>query len=333
MSQFRGTLFDWEFSNPKRSIQDGAFHLTGSVIFYSQTALDQMFRYVRPCTVRVAGDPFAGGLVYVDHWGPDPSGDLDMTYLDVGPPLPPPFDNATNWQPTPVTYKAILTSLSRNEALPNGVHKADADFLLLMDEVADVPGLTGSSRTGQTGSDTGAPPVDTGPPVGGGGVVRSVMGTNTSDTNAYSLWDDSLGENVPPPDQWEQPYTDATGWSNSVIAAGASGIWATTDGVWASTDPLADGEEVLFRQSFSVDEGTILSGVLRTSFNEHLTGVWINGNELEGTVGLGVAVPLFVDPAWLLQGEENVFAASCVSRGTEPAWVDFRLDLTYSEAG
>jgi len=327
MSNFRGTLFDWEFSNPRRSIQDGAIHLSGSIIFYSQTDLDSMFTYVRPCTVRVAGDPFAGGLVYVDHWGPDPSGQLDMTYLAPGTPLPPPFNNSTNWQPTPVTYKAILTSLTRNEALPSGVHKADADFLLLVDEIADAPGLTGSPRTGQTGTE--------GPPSGpiGGGVVRSVMGTNTSDTNAYSLWDDSSGENVPPPDQWEQPSVDATGWSNAVLAAGASGIWATTDGVWASTQPLGDGEEVLFRQSFSVDEGTILSGVVRTSFNEHLTGVWINGNELEGTVGLGVAVPLFVDPAWLLQGEENVFAASCVSRGTEPAWVDFRIDLTYAEAG
>ncbi|HEY1292932.1 MAG TPA: hypothetical protein VGJ60_07635 [Chloroflexota bacterium] len=152
VSSFRGTGFDWEYGNPKRTIQDGALHLSGSILVYDIVELDALFSYVRPCSVRVAGDPSVGGVVYVDHWGPDPSGPLNMS-LQVR-------SGIAN-RPVitePVTYTAILVSLSRNEALPMAVHKAEADFLLLVDPASAPDGaIGGTAKTAQTHEETGAP--------------------------------------------------------------------------------------------------------------------------------------------------------------------------------
>jgi len=329
MSAFKGIRFDWEFGNPKRTIQDGVLHLGGSVILYNQGDLDRMFGVVRPCTVRVAGDPSAGGLVYVDHWGPDPSGPLSMTYL--------PGDTD---EPNPVTYKAILTSLSRNEALPRGVHKGEVDFIILVDLLTNVPGTLGSPRTGQSSVQIGViqidpitnePVIPPDPNAPQGQRIDSVMGSNTGDTGALSLWD-GAGGNFEPPDQWEQDYFDHGDWPNSVQASNSSSVGAST-AVWSSSEPEGDGEEVLFAQTFNVslDDGEEIAGaILYLQFYEHLTGGWINGDTLFGD--LGVPQPMPVSPESLRPNEQNLIAISCVS-GSGRGFVSYRLDVYIQRAG
>lgn len=324
MSTFSGVLFDWEFGNPKRTRQDGALHLSGSIIIYSQDDLDALFGLVRPVAVRVAGDPSpgAGGLVYVDHWGPDPSGPLAMTYLAAG------ADN-----PTPVTYTAILTNLGRNEALPRGVHKADADFLLLIDEISSIPGQTGSPRTGQTAEQSGAPSPDTGllppgdVPGSGGAVGYYLMGSRTDHTGAMSLWNGT--DNDSPPAGWEQPDYDATDWDGAQQAAGAENILPTTQAVWWHDLPVAYGEEVLFHQTFGVPDGTILMAIMRMSFpsTAHLSAVWVNGVELDGSTGMSSSGTLAFEPSILLPGEQNTFATSVINEEGDTAWVSFLMEI------
>lgn len=120
MSNFAGFGFDWQFGNPKRSIDNGCVLLTGQAIVLSQIDLDGLFSVFRPVTRRAAGDPQAGGTAYVDHWGPDPSADLTMTYLD-GSPLVRML----------ISYKAILSAITLGQSLPLGVHFLDLEFTLL----------------------------------------------------------------------------------------------------------------------------------------------------------------------------------------------------------
>ena len=110
MSLFGTAVFDWQFSNPTMEVQDGAVHLSGPIVVYSNAALDALFALVRPVSVRVAGDPTGGGTTYVDHWGPDPSLLL-------------------KWQGKQAT--AILSTLSRGQAMPGDAHLCTATFVLL----------------------------------------------------------------------------------------------------------------------------------------------------------------------------------------------------------
>lgn len=112
MSFFQAINFDWQFSNPKRQYQDGCVILTGPVIIYSQADLDALFALYRPVARRVAGDPQTGGTVYVDHWGPDPSGPL------------------LTGTPT-MSYQAILSGITRTQWMPGDIHFGDLEFTLL----------------------------------------------------------------------------------------------------------------------------------------------------------------------------------------------------------
>lgn len=129
---FKGTKFDWEAGSPKRVVQDGATHYQGTIIVYRQDDLDKMFGYRRPCTVRAAGDPTAGGMVYVDHWGTDPSGLLQLLMSIWNPSANYPY-------PTLVGFTAILVDISRNETMMNGIHRADADFLIMQNVLTSIP--------------------------------------------------------------------------------------------------------------------------------------------------------------------------------------------------
>jgi hypothetical protein len=89
-STFRGTPFDWQFSNPHYAIDGGAPVFSGPIVVYSQADLDALFGYRRAVNRRQAGDPTAGGTSYIDYWGPDPSGALVMSQPPIASPTTPP---------------------------------------------------------------------------------------------------------------------------------------------------------------------------------------------------------------------------------------------------
>lgn len=116
-STFDGLEFDWLFATPKRELRDGLMVISGSTIVYSHKLVLALQRRVRPISVQVAGDPNAGGAVYVDHWGDDPARTLVMN-------LPVP-------DPAPYSYLAVLTKMTVDTPVPGGVFFCSLEFTLL----------------------------------------------------------------------------------------------------------------------------------------------------------------------------------------------------------
>lgn len=118
-SNFKTTGFDWQYTNPNRSVESYIVILSGPTVVYSQADVDTLFTYRCPVNIRATGDPANGGRVYVDHFGPDPSGPLQLFQLQ-------PDGTLVHKQ-----FSAILREIKRTQALPRGVHFCDMEFVLM----------------------------------------------------------------------------------------------------------------------------------------------------------------------------------------------------------
>lgn len=123
-STFIGTPFDWKQNNPKREIADGILVLSGDAIVYYEPDVEILFTFYRPVSRRVAGNPMVGGTVYIDYWGPDPSGLLITSPWVEVPGGTPPTHYGNQ-------YTAILSGFSRQEVVPGPLHFCQMEFTIL----------------------------------------------------------------------------------------------------------------------------------------------------------------------------------------------------------
>lgn len=129
MSDFAGITFDWEYANPAIKWPDGSLRLSGSIIVYSQEALDGLFGYLReeasarPIATVLDTDTVVAPVF--DYWGPDATAQIDT------PVLTPPEEGG--W------YSALLVSFERKEkkALDGwgidpaaNIHFCDAEWII-----------------------------------------------------------------------------------------------------------------------------------------------------------------------------------------------------------
>jgi hypothetical protein len=303
-SSFRNVGFDWNYSTPKREIRDGATVFSGQVWLYGQFALDQFFTFFRPVNVRVAGDPSAGGTVYVDHWGADPSGALITHVLDL--------DGSGHITPQPKTYTAILSGITRSAALPGGLHQAEVEFTLV-----------------DAGTSLGGVPVTSG---AGVAATQFIMSSTAADADVLNEWNGT--SNNTPPSGWMNTGFDDSGWANGVEAnlGGGDVPVSGSQAIWSSDTPEAVGQAVLFRQTFSltVPTGhTLTSAFLLLQMSDRIDSAWLNGHEIAADVAGYHADPpasVAIDTTFFLAGT-NLLAVESENLLSGAAWISYVIGV------
>jgi hypothetical protein len=121
--RFSGINFDWKYSKPQEVFSNGILHFSGPVVLYSQANLNALFGLRRAVNERPCGDPSAGGTVFVDYWGPNPSAAL-ITPLQVE-------TTPGVFQAVLYSYTAILSEFTRDEFFQGDIHFGQAEFVLM----------------------------------------------------------------------------------------------------------------------------------------------------------------------------------------------------------
>lgn len=220
-------LFNWSFGNPKRTYENGVQHLSGEVILQGQVELDALFGLQRAVTIRVAGDLLAGGTAYIDHWGANPAGALGMHYLSLTAP--------GTWGPTVVSYDAILTSFTRDSSAPLGIHRGNADFVLLTAS-ATVGGALGGGDPSAGGPSTGG---DTTP--GGGDLIQTgTVSISTPGGGSMTEGMDVGGDYTADPSP-AGAYLNVLLTNNTQGTANQTRGFLNDDGTWVALIPWVDG--------------------------------------------------------------------------------------------
>lgn len=138
-----------------------------------------------------------------------------------------------------------------------------------------------------------------------------------------------------PPAGWQQPGFNATSWQPSIVDAAAPGPGGTPTGAtWISYNPetgLAHNTLILYLRAFTLASGTIHSASVQVSMDNRITGIWINGTVLCGTLTPdNTGQTLSIPPALLRAGAANVLAIIVDGYSGSPSDISrlvYRLDV------
>jgi hypothetical protein len=139
--------------------------------------------------------------------------------------------------------------------------------------------------------------------------ASTVTAPSSTTSKALSLWNGA--SNNSPPAGWETPGFNDTAWSAPANPAGAAGgSDPAALFLWPTSVPLADAEQALVRQHFTLPDGQVSSATFKFVANDALDGAWINGTLLSGTVYTGAitVVTVTIPIALLVAGGDNVIA-------------------------
>lgn len=143
---------------------------------------------------------------------------------------------------------------------------------------------------------------------------------------ALSLWNGS--SNNAPPTNWQDPSFSDASWSAAVLNSSYPSGPDGSGQIWAEYPGVADTEQVLTRQTFTLPAGTITTATIRI-FCVTFVGVWINGVFLPGSA-TGSDVTLTVPPSLLLPGAANLIATHAAANSTLHTGFFLRYNLEVS---
>lgn len=180
-----------------------------------------------------------------------------------------------------------------------------------------------------------------------GGLTASSDTVVVSSTaaKAKTLWNGT--SNDAPPAGWNTVGFNATAWSN---AAGGTGAGSTLEGLgyvptgadelWSQSTTV-DGEDALFRQTFTLPSGTIGSAQVEIEVDDSAPGLWVNGTFLwsRPNIVAGNYLPadtVAIPPSLLVAGGSNVIAVwgrNQFTTGGHSAFVAYRIVVSFVIAG